>query len=204
MGFPCFYSNNRKNKTEKTNRIANAKDLNDNEYPQNPVLKINPIKKSENFQLFDSVNQNEESFNDNSIIIYNKDNNLELTDFFKNNNSIEKYTKNKLMEKFNNILNEIEHKNNIYENNNLNIDKISSINEKISNNFGIYKGIETNFEETKNILNLCQNLSEEDEQMINNLTFLEYNKNEIEYKLIFKEIISENEEELIKTILDSN
>ena len=183
--------------------IVNAKILKNNENPQNPVVKINPIKESENFGLFDDDNQIEESFYDNPII-YNKDNNLELTDFLENNNSIENYTKNYLLEKYNNILNEIEHKINVYDNNNVNINKISSINEKIDNNFGISKGIETNFEETKNILNLCRNLSEEDEQMINNLTFLEYNKNEIEYKLIFKEIISENEEELIKSILDSN
>ena len=124
--------------------------------------------------------------------IYIKDDNLVKTNYLESI-SVEEYRKNELVKNAEQILNHIEY-NNSYNNN------CSDIQDQLNDNFGLLTDIKQDFENTLNLLNICNNLTLEDESMIKNMSFSNYIQNEMEYKKTFNEIIMNNKEELINFI----
>ena len=213
MGFPCFYSRNKKryenkiitNKDSDNKKINNINKNNNQNIYNNKQISNSINKKKKNIEDFDEeisnfflLNKNYEELYENSKNI--KDDNLEMTNYFNNynNNSIEEYQKNELYENYQKIMNKINN-NNILNTNR----KLNAASQKIENEFGFSKEIQNNFSKTKNYFNLCSNLTLEDEQLIKNISFSDFINNEDKHKKIFKEIISKNKDEIINFINNS-
>ena len=213
MGFPCFYSRNKKryenkiitNKDSDNKKINNINKNNNQNIYNNKQISNSINKKKKNIEDFDEeisnfflLNKNYEELYENSKNI--KDDNLEMTNYFNNynNNSIEEYQKNELYENYQKIMNKINN-NNILNTNR----KLNAVSQKIENEFGFSKEIQNNFSKTKNYFNLCSNLTLEDEQLIKNISFSDFINNEDKHKKIFKEIISKNKDEIINFINNS-
>ena len=213
MGFPCFYSRNKKryenkiitNKDSDNKKINNINKINNQNIYNNKQISNSINKKKKNIEDFDEeisnfflLNKNYEELYENSKNI--KDDNLEMTNYFNNynNNSIEEYQKNELYENYQKIMNKINN-NNILNTNR----KLNAASQKIENEFGFSKEIQNNFSKTKNYLNLCSNLTLEDEQLIKKISFSDFINNEDKHKKIFKEIISKNKDEIINFINNS-
>ena len=213
MGFPCFYSRNKKryenkiitNKDSDNKKINNINKINNQNIYNNKQISNSINKKKKNIEDFDEeisnfflLNKNYEELYENSKNI--KDDNLEMTNYFNNynNNSIEEYQKNELYENYQKIMNKINN-NNILNTNR----KLNAASQKIENEFGFSKEIQNNFSKTKNYFNLCSNLTLEDEQLIKNISFSDFINNEDKHKKIFKEIISKNKDEIINFINNS-
>ena len=198
MGFPCFYSRNKRKKDVKIYNNKSNKNLQDNN-----IIKINH-NKSNDYILEKKYNDFSEEYiysidNDENSRI---DDNIEITNYFKNLNkiSMEKYKTNELMLNYQEIMNKINNNiNNIYENRNIN-----NISQKIENEFNFKKDIQHNFENTKNCLNLCSNLTLEDEDIINQMSFSKYLNDENNCKNVFKNLINKNKEEIINIVNNSN
>lgn len=184
MGIICNCSNWR-------NRFTKNKN---NDIPKENNNKNNDFKKEEyknyDYKVYQALTDKFKT-NDIPAINYNtyKDDNLEKTNYLESI-SVEEYRKNELVKNAEQIVNHIEY-NNSYKNN------YSDIQDQIKDNFGLLTDIKQDFENTLNLLNICNNLTLEDEKMIKNLSFSNYIKNEMEYKKTFNEIIMNNKEELI-------
>ena len=188
MGIICNCSNLRKRFTGNKNNVI----------PKENNNKSNDYKK-EKCKNYDYKNYqaltNKFKTNKMHVINYNiyiKDDNLEKTNYLENI-SVEEYRKNELVKKAEQILNHIEY-NNSYKNN------CSDIQDQLNDNFGFLTDIKQDFENTLNLLNICNNLTLEDENVIKNMSFSNYIQNEMEYKKTFNEIIMNNKEELINFI----
>ena len=129
--------------------------------------------------------------------IYEKDYNLEITNYFNTNNNNISYEK-KLQEdckiKFQQILNK---KINRIINSNNDLDKISL---KINSDFGLQKSIQDDFLKTKTLLLYCSTLDYEDEKFINSLDYIQYLADEKNYKFVIESIINKNIEEINRLI----
>ena len=129
--------------------------------------------------------------------IYEKDYNLEITDYFNTNNNNISYEK-KLQEdckiKFQQILNK---NNNKIVNSNNDLDKLSL---KINSDFGLQKSIQDDFIKTKTLLLYCSTLDYEDEKFINSLDYIQYLADEKNYKFVIESIINKNIEEINRLI----
>ncbi len=125
-------------------------------------------------------------------LLYEKDDNLELRDYFKSNdndNNVEDlntyYNINKTYEDIKNRIN--------YKNNNSNSEReLLEINEKINLDFGFKKEIEKDFKRTKTSILYCSSLSLNDENYINSLDYDKYKREESQSKTNILKIINSN------------
>ena len=188
MGIICNCSNLRNRFTKNKNNIIPKENNNKSNDDQKEKCKKYDYK---NYQTL------KDKFKTNNIPVINyniyiKDDNLVKTNYLESI-SVEEYRKNELVKNAEQILNHIEY-NNSYNNN------CSDIQDQLNDNFGLLTDIKQDFENTLNLLNICNNLTLEDESMIKNMSFSNYIQNEMEYKKTFNEIIMNNKEELINFI----
>ena len=188
MGIICNYSNLRNRFTKNNNNIIPKENNNKSNDGQKEKCKKYDYK---NYQTL------KDKFKTNNIPVINyniyiKDDNLVKTNYLESI-SVEEYRKNELVKNAEQILNHIEY-NNSYKNN------CSDIQDQLNDNFGLLTNIKQDFENTLNLLNICNNLTLEDENIIKNLSFSNYIQNEMEYKKAINEIIMKNKEELINLI----
>ena len=124
---------------------------------------------------------------------HEKDDNLELTDYFdfNNNNSEDRNKYEKIKQNYYQILNEINNKNNI---NNFNLE---DINKNIYSYFGLKKSIEKEFNGTKSALLFCSSLSDDEAAIVNQLEYDQILKDEKKYKGVILQLIKSNLEEMM-------
>ncbi len=124
---------------------------------------------------------------------HEKDDNLELTDYFdfNNNNSENRNKFEKIKQNYNQILNKINNKRNI---NNFNLE---DINKNIYSYFGLNKSIEKEFNGTKSALLFCSSLSDDEAAIINQLEYDQILKDEKKYKGTIMQLIKSNLEEMM-------
>jgi hypothetical protein len=125
---------------------------------------------------------------------HEKDDNLELTDYFISNNydsdSRNKYEK--IIQIYNQTLNRINNKQ--Y----MNDFGLENNNEKINSDFGLKKAIEKDFTGTKSALLFCSSLSEDDEKIINQLEYDTFLKDEKQYKRLITQKIKSNLKDMMR------
>ena len=181
------------------NGEIDSKKKNENVIPNENNNKNNDYEKQKckNYDIknYQAALNNKLKTNNMPLINYNiyiKDDNLEKTNYLESI-SVEEYRKSELVKNAEQLVNHIEY-NNSYKNN------CSDIQDQLNDNFGLLTNIKQDFENTLNLLNICNNLTLEDENIIKNLSFSNYIQNEMEYKKAINEIIMKNKEELINLI----
>ena len=195
---------------------------NNNNNPYNPYNNnnnsYNPYNQNISYNSNNSYNNNN-SYNQNNIdvpyqryysgpipnyeknsILYEKDDNLELTDYFNSNNNDNNekdlntyYNINKRYEDIKNRIN--------YNNNNSDSErKLSEVNTKVNLDFGFKNKIEEDFKRTKTSILYCSNLSLNDEKYINSLDYNKYIREENQSKNNILKIINSNKSFFIQLI----
>ena len=190
------HSENKEFKKSKSDTIKEPETL-ENTNRVNPYKEINEINKNIPIKTFESKVSAPIDQKTNIFKIYKeKDNNLELTNYFNQGNVglQERYILENIRRRYQQIIYEINNKRIDYD------DSYDKINLQINSLFGFNKSIKDDFDRTKINILYCSSLNAEDEMFINGLDYNEYIKEKKKYRKLLKKVIKNNIKEIVNNI----
>ena len=189
-------SENKEFKKSKSDTIKQP-ETRENTNRVNPYNAINEINKNIPIKTFESKVSAPIDQKTNIFKIYKeKDNNLELTNYFNQGNVglQERYILENIRRRYQQIIYEINNKRIDYD------DSYDKINLQINSLFGFNKSIKDDFDRTKINILYCSSLNAEDEMFINGLDYNEYIKEEKKYRKLLAKVMKNNLKEIVNNI----